>query len=173
MTAVANAAFTAAQFNAHVRDNLNETAVAKATTAGRWFVATGANSLAERAISAATVDTAETTASSSFADLTTDGPAVTVTTGTTALVSMSCQIANNTAGGVGVTGFAVSGASAVAASDTTGLNFESSAASDQARFGAFQLVTGLTAGSNTFKLRYRTLTGTGTFSRRQIGVMAL
>jgi hypothetical protein len=48
MTAVANSTFTAAQFNQYVRDNLNETAPAKATSAGSYFVADGVNSIAER-----------------------------------------------------------------------------------------------------------------------------
>lgn len=50
MTAVASTAFTAAQFNTHVRDNLNETAPAKATTSGRLIVTAGPNSIAEQTI---------------------------------------------------------------------------------------------------------------------------
>src|SRR5690606_12967068 len=38
MTAVSGSVFTAAQFNQFVRDNLNETAPARATTAGAHFV---------------------------------------------------------------------------------------------------------------------------------------
>lgn len=39
---------TAGMLNAMLRDNMNETAVAKATTAGNYFVSTGENVLAER-----------------------------------------------------------------------------------------------------------------------------
>ena len=53
MTAVANAVFTAAQFNTHVRDNLLETAPAKATTTGGYFVATGTNTIVQRVASVA------------------------------------------------------------------------------------------------------------------------
>ena len=54
MTAVANTVFTAAQFNQHVRDNLNETAPAKATASGGYFVATGVNAIAQRFADSAT-----------------------------------------------------------------------------------------------------------------------
>ena len=37
----------AAEFNTHVRDNFNETAPAKATTAGELIVVTGPNAIAE------------------------------------------------------------------------------------------------------------------------------
>ncbi|GII42264.1 hypothetical protein [Planotetraspora phitsanulokensis] len=41
MTAVANSIFTTAAFNQYVRDNLLETAPAKATTGSRLIVTTG------------------------------------------------------------------------------------------------------------------------------------
>jgi hypothetical protein len=49
MTAVTNATFTAAQFNTHVRDNLLETAPAKATAADRFILTDGANAVREQA----------------------------------------------------------------------------------------------------------------------------
>ena len=55
LTAVSNTALTAAQWNASVRDNLLMTAPALATTTGRHFVSTGANTIAERAISSNSV----------------------------------------------------------------------------------------------------------------------
>lgn len=54
MTAVSGAAFTAAQFNTHVRDNLLETAPAKATTANGLFVATGLHSIEEQVVATQT-----------------------------------------------------------------------------------------------------------------------
>ena len=86
MTAVSNTVFTAAQFNTHVRDNLNETAPAKATTAGTMFIASGANSIVERVPSTAAVTTSESTGGTGYGNLATPGPAVTVTTGTKAIV---------------------------------------------------------------------------------------
>lgn len=173
MTAVANTAFTAAQFNSYIRDNLNETAPAKATTAGRIFVATGANAIVERAIESATVDTAENTTSTSFADLTTPGPSVTVTTGIRALIIVTAQTDNATAGSNNLVGVTISGATTEAAADATALLNENSAASEPNRSSVIRHHTGLTAGSNTFKLQYRVSGGTGTFQRRHIIVIGL
>ena len=52
MTAVSGSVLTAAQFNTYVRDNLNETAPAKATAAGQIFVSTAANAIAARLVNA-------------------------------------------------------------------------------------------------------------------------
>lgn len=49
-TWVANDVLTAAQLNTDVRDNMNETAVAKVTTAEDILVATGANALKRLAV---------------------------------------------------------------------------------------------------------------------------
>lgn len=104
-TAVTGAVAEAADFNNH-RDDLNETAPAKATTAGDIVYATGANAIARLAIgtegqelvvnSAATaplwmtrsastqdVTAAQTTTSTSYTDLATTGPAVTLSPGIT------------------------------------------------------------------------------------------
>lgn len=173
MTATANTAFTAAQFNAHVRDNLLETAPAKATTAGRIFVATGANAIAERVITAASIATSETTTSSSFTDLATTGPAVTVTTGTQALVIVTCQV-NNSTTNFSVAGYAVSGASTVAADDDRSLVQDSTAGNfEDVRASAVNYQSGLTAGSNTFTMKYRVGGGTGAFQRRHLIVIPL
>jgi hypothetical protein len=173
MTAVANSVFTAAQFNTHLRDNLNETAPAKATTGGRLIVTTGANAIAERVVSQANVDTAQTTTSTSATDLATVGPQVTVTTGTQALVMWSSQLTNNTAGQPSLVDFAVSGASTRSASDATALRYTTSTASYEDRRGTSAYVTGLTAGSNVFTLKYWVGGGTGTFTNRRLIVVAL
>lgn len=173
LTAVSNAALTAAQWNASVRDNLNETAPAKATTAGRIFVATGANAIAERAIAGAYVGTDETTTSTTYADLATGGPAVTLTTGTQALVWQQAKMNNSVLGGFSRMSYAVSGASAIAAADNWSTILESGNAGDLARIGTSNYATGLTSGSNVFTLKYNCSTGTSTFGIRHIAVMAL
>lgn len=173
MTFVAAAVLTAAQLNTNLRDNLNETAPAKATTAGRIFVTTAANAIAERAITDNTVATSETTTSTTYVDLTTVGPAVTATTGTRALVLVYCQLFNSALGNQGFMSIAVSGASTVAASDTWAIVYESSAANDALAVGTMHLFTGLTAGSNTFTAKYRVTAGTGTFLNRNMCVIAL
>lgn len=50
MTAVTNATFAAAEFNTHVRDNLNETAPAKATVTNRLIITNGANAVREQSV---------------------------------------------------------------------------------------------------------------------------
>ena len=97
MTAVDNTIWTSSQWNTHVRDNLLETMAGKATTAGRWFVSTGANAIAERVITQASVTTSQTTTSASFTDLATTGPAVTVTTGTKAIVFWGAAMSHSSA----------------------------------------------------------------------------
>jgi hypothetical protein len=66
--------------------------------------------------------------------------------------------------------FAVSGASTVPASDDRALVV---AGNDLVRASATSLVTGLTAGSNTFTAQYRVNQGIGTFQVRDIIVIPL
>jgi hypothetical protein len=171
LTAVASATLTAAQWNSSVRDNLLETAAAKATTAGRIFVATGTNTLAEREIASDHISTGETTTSTSFVDLATVGPTVTVTTGTLALVSVSCRLANSTSGISTYASAEISGATTTAAVDNTGVMNEGSA-SASIRTGSTTLFT-LTPGLNTFRMKYRVISNTGSYSTRRVVVMAL
>lgn len=172
MTAVAGATFTAAQFNQYVRDNLNATAPAVVTAAGQYVVATGANAIASRTVGRATVATSETTTSTAYADLATTGPVVTATTGTSALVLLKSAIDNATANIGTFMSVAVSGATAVAASDTNAINIAGLAAGSRARIGGAFWITGLTAGTNTFTAKYKVATAsTGTFTQRDLIVM--
>lgn len=174
MTAVANDIFTAAQFNTHIRDNLLETAPAKAANAGGYFVTSGTNSIVERVVGANEVDTSETTTSTSFTDLATAGPAVTVTTGTKALVIITANLTNNTASAYSIVGLSISGASSVSASDANALSFRQSATGggpQDPQVTWSKIYTGLTAGSNTFTTKYRVTAGTGTFQRRRLSVI--
>lgn len=173
LTAVANAALTAAQWNASVRDNLAETAPAKATAAGQIFVATGANSIAARTVTTARVDTGESTASTTYAALTTPGPAVTVTTGTAALAFLTATISNSTSGATANASIAVSGATTLAASDNDVLRIQGGGTTDVQRCTSLVSFTALTAGSNTFTVQYRVVSGTGTYSTRVITVVPL
>lgn len=171
MTFVANTVITAAQLNTHLRDNLNETAAAKATTAGRIFVATGSNSLAERVVAQATIATSQTTTTTgSFVDLTTPGPAVTVTTGTICLVALSCNLKNSLASTASTMAVAVSGASTVAADAARAVIYNPGNNSDSSQQTYLFPMTGLTAGSNTFTAKYAVNGGTGTFANRVIVV---
>jgi hypothetical protein len=173
LTAVANAALTAAQWNASVRDNLLETDPAKATAAGQTFVSTGANSLAARVPTTATVDTSQPTSTvAAFGDLATVGPTVAgLTTGAQALVGVSAQVENSTASGSGQMAVTVSGATAFAAVSDRSLRVPSSAIGERTRASTVYMQP-LTAGANTFTSKYTTPTGgTATFQYRQLFVL--
>lgn len=172
MTATDNAVWTSTQWNTHVRDNLLETMAGKATTAGRWFVSSAANAIAERAITSASVATAQTTTSASFTDLTTVGPAVTVTTGTKAIVFWGAAMSHSVANSECRVGVTISGATSTSASTSYQLLLDGVAASSTWRMNTFYVPT-LTAGSNTFTLKYSTSAATATFSDRYIFVIAL
>lgn len=177
LTAVTNAALTAAQWNASVRDNLAETAPAKATATGRLFVSTGANSIAERVPTISRVTGgAQSTSSSSFTDLTTVGPtASSVTTGTSAIFAISAFCLNTSAGQGCFMGVAVSGATTIAADPNRALRIMSGGASENSKQSYVGIFGGtLTAGSNTFQAKYSVVnTGTATFDERELLVLPL
>ena len=161
---------TAAQLNTHLRDNLLETAPAKATAANRIFVSTGANSIAQREIVEDFLSNSETTTSTTFTDLPNVGPQVTVTTGTKALVFTTSQCSNSGTGS-SVASFGVTGATTDVATDTRAV-IQDGVAGGSTRATTVTLMT-LTAGSNVFTLKYRVSSGTGTFQRRRLQIIAL
>lgn len=165
------AVLTGAQLNL-LRDDLLETAPAKATTAGRVFVSTGLNSIAERAVGSATVNAQETTTSTSFTDLATVGPVFSVTTGQSVIVLLSAALFNSSAGQTAQMSVQVSGASTVSPSVNVALIYESSAAGDLVQGSYAVPMSGLTPGSNTFTAKYRAdAAGTATFLRRNLIVL--
>ena len=168
MTAVAGSVFTAAQFNANVRDNLNQTGPALVTATGQILVATGPNTLAARTPTSAALSTSDTTTSNSYTNLaSTSGPAVTAVTGVYALVHVLANCVCSSATNAALMSFTVTGASSIASNDTRAVG----SASQQA--GGLFLMNSLTPGSNTFTAVYRTGSGTGTFSNRGITVIPL
>ena len=120
--------------------------------------------------SVATVATSQTTTSTSYADLATVGPAVTVTTGTRALVIVTCRMRNNTGVNLNRMSFGVTGATTSVADDTRALEHEGNT---WQRASTVHMMTGLTAGSNTFTAKYKTAAGTAVFEDRQIIVIPL
>lgn len=164
---------TASLMNTHVRDNFNETGAAKITGGSQLLVGTAANSLAARTFGTDAVTTGQTSTSTSYTDLATVGPEVTVTTGTQALVTFDVFTSNNTSGGRTFAALAISGATTASAATDLAAIYEASAASDAAVVGRTFLYTGLTAGSNTFTLKYQVSTGTGTWQYRRLTVMPL
>lgn len=132
--------------------------------------ATPASAIPANAV--AIVAASETTSSTSYTDLTTAGPAVTLTTGTKALVIVTSASFNNTNAQGPLMGYAVSGATTIAATDTTASYVQRESAVQKTRYSCVSCIT-LTAGSNTFTAKYRTSTGTATFSDREIFVINL
>lgn len=114
------------------------------------------------------VATSQSTTSTTFVDLATPGPSVTVETGTACEVSIAMSLINSAAF-QGRMAFAVSGASTIAANDQQSIYHSSTA---QLRFGATYTVTGLTPGNNTFTCKYRvdSAANNATFADRKITV---
>lgn len=173
MTAVATQVFTATQFNTHIRDNLLETEAAKATTAGAMFFTTGANAIVERIPTGAKVATDQSTTSTSFTDLATVGPTVTVDTGTTVMVFYATGCYNSGANNLMEMSYAVSGSTTIAAASTNAALIDGIVANNIPRISSFQLVSGLTEGANTFTAKYRTSAGTANFFNRELVVIPI
>jgi hypothetical protein len=122
------------------------------------------------------VATSQTTTSTSYTDLATAGPAVTVTIPSSgkALVTLTGSLTNNANAAQSNMGFAVSGATTQAASDTQALVVKSGGNQFILVQGsATFFLSGLTPGSNTFTAKYRVSAGTGTFVNRTIIVVPL
>jgi hypothetical protein len=177
MTFTANSVLTAAQLNTHLRDNMLETAPARATTAGGYFVTSSANSIVERVGARLTISPEEATSSTSYTDLATFGPQVTVNTSTIALVMWGCEIMNDSASSAATSRCAidVSGATTNAASNNRSLCVTSTgtAAAPGSRYQASHVVyyDDLTPGANVFTLKYRASSGNATFGNRRLIVL--
>lgn len=167
---VAGDALTAAQQNS-INGDLNESAAAKATTQGYWFISgSSANSINERAILQSEILTQETSTRTTYGNITTTGPTVTITTGTQAIISVTAQMFNSGANNM-YTSYGITGATTSVSIDDRALAFQAGAG-DQIRATCTTLQT-LTAGSNVLKAEYKTTAGTGTWDDRRILAMAM
>lgn len=150
-----------------------------AATGGLTAVPTGITTIYNGAawvcttpVSAQTTNSGTTTSTSFTATLSGSpgtNPSVTLSTGTTALITISANISNN-GGGYAIASTAVSGATTVAASDN--YSIVTAVSTDLVSSYTF-VITGLTAGSNTFTLQYRATTATSAFVRRAITVQGI
>lgn len=156
----ANATLTAAQLNTYLRDNMLETEAAKAANEGSYMVVSGTNAIAERTPRFETIATGQTTASTSYVDLATVGPTITVTTGGKALVWIACQVANT---GTNHTYMSLNASAGVGPEDWRSLSADVSM-----RLSNQIFYDGLTPGSCTFTAKYRVSAGTGTFTNRYL-----
>ena len=96
--------------------------------------------------------TEQTTSSSSYTDLATT-TSVTLTTGTKALVILSSRLRSYDGEADVYISYAVSGSTTIAASDATSLWRKGS---NNMRFSVVDRVSTLTAGSNTFTMKFKT-----------------
>lgn len=127
---------TAAIMNTHIRDNLVD--------------------LDARAnISASSVDTSQSRSGTTYGDLGTVGPSITMVTGTKAYILIAANV-NSPTSGVAYMAVAVSGATTLAANDSRALRYESVPITGLSYGISF---TGLTPGSNTFTAKYRSSSG--------------
>lgn len=114
----------------------------------------------------ASVATSQTTTSTTYTDLATVGPAITITTGTSALVTVGAQIQCSAAGITASMSFGVTGATTSAAVDARAAGV---ANANLVQASRVFLITGLTAGSNTFTAKYKVNgAATGTWVDRNI-----
>lgn len=177
MTAVANSAMTASLYNTQIRDNLRCEAPFLATATGQLFVTTEANALAARTISYHEVNTSETTTSSSYTDLTTTGPTVTISEiyGNAAMVWITAELDQNQNDVQAAATVEVSGATSFPASDTRcAIQRDAMPLTNAIQVMGCFLFTPLSrGGSTTFTMKYRNGgAGTATFQRRRILVLA-
>jgi len=120
------------------------------------------------------VTTSEGTASTSYVNLTTTGASVTLNTGTRALVIVSAQATSATTGATGIISFDVTGATTRTTKDEESLRISIPVANNTFRASAAFIISELTAGSNTFTMKYKGAnTSTVNYSNRQISVITM
>ena len=140
------------------------TADSTAATGVKWATATAAAPASGANYSSPD----QNTTSTSYVDLATVN-SVTVTTGTKVLVIWSNQGYNQSSTSYNYVSVAVSGATTIAASD----DWPRVSYGDKVSSGTFQRIFTVTAGSNTFTMKYRVNAGTGVFYTRSLSVIDL
>ncbi|WP_432001241.1 hypothetical protein [Streptomyces sioyaensis] len=183
MTFTDNTALTASQLNTHLRDNLMETMPAIATQSGQFFVSNKKNKLNPRLAGKATFLTAEALSETSWSDLATVGPQVTVETGASVLVIFGAGYSSLSADGaigyvsVGITPQAEADGSATGNSiepdDSYALIYQGRPSDEWCGSHHITHFDSLTPGMNTFTMKYRVSGGSVSFGRRRIYVMPL
>ncbi len=145
----------------------NGTSAFTAATAGTDYVVPGS-------MAGAQIATDETTSSTSYADLATSGPAVTITSvGTTATIwiGSGCVYRVGSTGNTAFVSVAISGATTTAASDAnSGANgsYLATTCVNNARV----VTLTITPGANTYTTKYRVDGGTFHYQNRSIAVFA-
>ena len=120
----------------------------------------------------ATVTTFQGTTSATYTDLATVGPSVTLVTGTAAMITFGASV-NTPSGQNCQMSFAVSGATTLAASDTNSTFAGGVTGGMAASISRTMVISGLTAGTNTFTAKYNSTSGTANFRNRDITVVGI
>ena len=169
-TFVSGNALTSAQLNI-LGGDLNETAPAKFTAAGQFFVATGSNVGAVRTPNSDnyTGGGTDSTNSTSYIGLT-GAPSAGAVTGPQVLVMHGASLANDTTGARSAASYEISGATSVSANDSWAVMMDASGAGRVVKASLVQMHA-VTAGSNVFTQRFRVSGGTGTFSIRNLSIV--
>jgi hypothetical protein len=146
-----------------IRDDLLETAPAKATAAGRHFVGAGVNTIQERVSTLAFVNALETTVhQSDHRGASGHGHSV-----CELWVSLACGLTNTVATSASCMAYAIIGATTLAEDAQRSI---SQRTTSQVRVGATFLETGLTSGSITVTAKYQATTSTASFDDRRISL---
>jgi hypothetical protein len=123
-------------------------------------------------IEAAYIETLESTTSTSYTDLATVGPEVTLVTGESALVAYSADLYNSTVGQYAIVSFAVTGVTTINPSNNYALMYQAPVANYHLQ-ASFVIRANLTPGTNTFTVKYVVTGGTGSFRRRRLTVWSV
>jgi hypothetical protein len=187
-TAATGSDLTAAMFNAQVRDSLNETETARAFFTGNHMIGFGLNSIRAKSCFRDSQLSQGWAWNTFYTDLDISddpsddprsynfGPAVTLTTGTTAIAWYSARCSNDVTNNLAAYSVAVensSGTEYVAASDTWCAMIDGVGADQDNKYGVAHRFTSLTSGVNTFVMKYRVGGSAAHFSNREMFVMAL
>lgn len=163
---------TAGDMNAHLRDNMNEIAAAKATAIGNLFVVSGTNQIRETFPRLEAEDSRATTTSTTYTDP--SGPVgpetPSIETGLGALVFIEARMSNKIAEARSWMSFAVDG---LGAADDRGVMADAGNANALYRWSSWAHVTDLAVGNHTFTAKYRVGNGTGVFQDRRMLVIPL
>lgn len=157
MTFVDGRPLTSAQLNTHVRDNMMETEVAKATKAGGYFCTETPGNIKQRLPRKGYISTFESVSATGWQDMATPGPICRLECGTQVAIFVSARIVPATSD-FGRCGVKVEGATdrqpeegrclLIGASTTNGTTCQS-----------FWVLQGLTPGDHTFTMQYSTVFG--------------
>lgn len=175
MTAVANQVLTDLMFNQNVRDNLLQTMPGKATATGGYFCSENVNRIAQRFCSRDYIDATQTTTSTTYTDLATVGPTVTLTTGYSALIFYAAEMGNNTLDRAALLTFEITGASRLDPDSWQRIVTDGTTASNQIRQYGVYRTNVLNPGTNIFTMKYATGSAatTSNFAQRELVVMPL